>query len=67
MNHCPQKTDLNLTKLEAAAVNLPGTSITLHQMMLIVGGICMGGTVLGSLYIFLSHLKWRATYVEQSP
>jgi hypothetical protein len=45
--------------------DLPGTNITLHQMFIIVGGVCMGLSVIITIINLCAHFIWRTNLNEQ--
>lgn len=49
----------------ASQNHLPGTSLTLHQMFIIVGGACTVVTAILCIITFCSHLIWRMNIKEQ--
>ena len=56
---------IEVTVIMSSRNDLPGTNITLRQMFVVVGGICMGLAGVISLFNFCSHLVWRSNLKEQ--
>ena len=51
--------------LEASHNDLPGTSMTLRQMFIIVGGVAALVTLINCLITLVTHFIWRTNFREQ--
>lgn len=54
-----------LTSRKASLNELPGTSLTLRQLFLLVGGVATVVTCINCGFTFVSHFYWRTNYREQ--